>query len=121
MTEGRQPPSRSEQEARRALLHEALRDLPAAPDPARAADEVMRALDSYVDSAVAARSLAPREAPVTDFERRQTAQVPWVAWAVLGAAFVATGVVAVVMSGGWPAAIAVIAIWAVALIILTST
>jgi hypothetical protein len=121
VAEARQPPSRSEQEALRALLHEALRDLPTAPDPARAADEVMRALDSYVDSTVAARSLAPREAPVTDYERRETSEVRWATWLVVGAALVGTGVVAVVMSGGWPAALAVIAIWAVALIALTTT
>lgn len=121
MAEARQPPSRSEQEAQRALLHEALRDLPSAPDPERAADEVMRALDSYVDGAVAARSLAPRETPVTDFDRRGAAEVRWATWIVVGGALIGTAAVAVVMSGGWPAALAVIAIWAVALIALTST
>ena len=114
------PMSRSEREARRALLHEALTDLAGARDPERAADEVMRALDGYLEAAPRTAP-APREPPVTDFDRRERSDVRLATGLVMGGAVIATGIVAVVLSGGWPAGIAVVAIWAVALFALASS
>lgn len=121
MRERRQPGSRSDREARRALLQDALRDLAGADDPDRAAHEVMRALDVYVEEETAARAVAPREPPVTDYDRREPSEIRWATWLVLGGAVVATGVVAVALAGGWPAALAVVAIWVFALVVVTST
>jgi hypothetical protein len=114
-------PSRADREARRALLEEALSQLPTASDPDRAAGEVMRALDSYIESTGGGTALAPREAPVTDFARREEREVRWALWIVIGGAALATAVVAVALSGGWPAAIAVVAIWVIALAALVSS
>jgi hypothetical protein len=121
MTDIRKPLSRAEREAHRAVLEEALAELPGAPDPERAAGEVMRALDSYMEATGAGSALAPREAPVTDYERREQTDVRWAMWLVLGGAVIATIVVAVTLSGGWPAGLAIIGIWVVALFALTST
>jgi len=116
-----QPPSRADREAQRALLEEALSQLAAAPDPDRAASEVMRALDSYIESTGGGTALTPREPPVTDFARREEREVRWAMWIVLGGAALGTAVVAVALSGGWPAAMAIIAIWVIALAALVST
>lgn len=114
-------PSRADREARRALLEEALSELPAAPDPERAAAEVMRALDSYIESTGGGTALAPREAPVTDFARQEARETRWAMWIVVGGAALGTAVVAVALSGGWPALIAIIVIWVVALAALVSS
>lgn len=116
-----QRPSRADREAQRALLQEALSQLPTASDPERAASEVMRALDSYIESTGGGSALTPREPPVTDFARQEEREVRWAMWIVLGGAALATAVVAVALSGGWPAAIAIIAIWIIALAALVST
>jgi hypothetical protein len=116
-----QPPSRADREARRALLEEALSQLPAASDPDRAAAEVMRALDSYIEATGGGTALAPREPPVTDFARQEERETRWAMWLVLGGAALGTAVVAIALSGGWPAAIAVIAIWIIALAALVSS
>jgi hypothetical protein len=121
MPESPRPLSRSEREAHRALLEEALAELAQSGDPQRAAGEVMRALDSYMEATGGGSALAPREPPVTDYDRRERTEVRWAMWLVLGGAVLATGVVAVTMSGGWPAGLAVIGIWIVALFALAST
>jgi hypothetical protein len=119
-----QPLSRAEREAHRALLEEALAELPKASNPERAAEEVMRALDSYIEATGGGTALTPRESPVTNFDRRpETAdhEIRWVTWLVIGGAVLATCVVAIALSGGWPAAITVIAIWVLALAAMLST
>ena len=121
MANSPQPPSRADREAQRALLEEALAQLAGAPDPDRAASEVMRALDSYIESTGGGTALTPREPPVTDFARREEREVRWAMWIVLGGAVLGTAVVAVALSGGWPAAVVIIAIWALAVVALVST
>lgn len=116
-----QPLSRSEREAHRALLEEALAELPRAGDPEKAAGEVMRALDGYIEATGGGTALTPREPPVTDFDRPETKEIRWVTWLVVGGAVLATIVVAIALSGGWPVAITVIAIWVLALAALLST
>lgn len=118
-----QPPSsRADREAHRAVLEDALAELPHAADPERAAAEVMRALDSYMEATGGGTALNPREAPVTDFERRREPDgVRWPLWIVLGGAVFATVVVGIALSGGWPAAITIVGIWVLALAILVST
>ena len=71
-----QPPSRADREAQRALLEDALSHLAGASDPDRAAGEVMRALDTYIESS-GGTALAPRESPVTDFARQEQREVRW--------------------------------------------
>jgi hypothetical protein len=121
MADPPQPLSRSEREAHRALLEEALAELPTASDPERAAEEVMRALDSYIEATGGGTALTPREPPVTDFDRPESSEIKWVTWLVIGGAVLATCVVAIALSGGWPVAITVIAIWVLALAAILST
>jgi hypothetical protein len=121
MTDRREPLSRAEREAHRAVLEEALADLADAPDPHRAAQDVMRALDSYMEASGGGTALAPREPPVTDYDRREKVEIRWAMWIVLGGAVAATAVVAVLLSGGWPAGLAIVAIWVIALFALLST
>jgi hypothetical protein len=121
MAEPRKPLSRADREAHRALLEDALAELAAGADPEQAAREVMRALDSYMEATGGGTALAPREPPVTDFERRESTEVRWVTWFIVGGAAVGTAVVAIALSGGWPAALAIIAIWTLALVALMST
>jgi hypothetical protein len=115
------PPSRADREAHRALLEEALAELVGSPDPERAAGEVMRALDSYMEATGGGTALSPREPPVTDFDRREKVEVRWATWIVIGGAVLGTVVIAIVLAGGWPAAVAIIAIWILALAALLST
>jgi hypothetical protein len=115
------PLSRAEREAHRALLEEAIGELVNSPDPERAAREVMRALDSYMEATGGGTALSPREPPVADFAAREKDQLNWAKWLVVGGAVVATVTVAVAFSGGWPLALAVIGIWALALLALLST
>lgn len=116
------PQSRADREAHRAVLEDALAELPAASDPERAAAEVMRALDSYIEATGGGTALSPREAPVTNFERpREKDDVRWPLWIVLGGAVLGTVIVAIALSGGWPAAITIVGIWVLALAILVST
>lgn len=121
MSEQRQPLSRSEREAYRAVLEDALTELAASSDPDRAAGEVMRALDSYMEATGAGSALAPREAPVTDYAQRERDQLNWAKWLVVGGAVLATITVAIAFSGGWPVAAAVIGIWALAIFALLNT
>lgn len=121
MTDDQKPLSRSEREAHRALLEDALTELAGAADPDRAAREVMRALDSYLEASGGGTALSPREPPVADFARRERDQLEWAKWLVIGGAVLATVTVAVAFSGGWPLALAVIGIWALALLALLST
>ena len=123
MTPPSPPPSRADREAYRSVLEDALAELPTAPDRERAAAEVMRALDSYMEATGGGTALSPREAPVTNYERgrHEVDNVTWPLWIVLGGAVLGTIVVAIALSGGWPAALAVIGIWVLALAILVST
>ena len=116
------PLTHSEREARRALLHEALVELASTDHPERAADEVLRALDAYVDRQ---GSLEPREPPVMEFAPRAAppapAQAPirWSLWLAVLAAVGATIAVAVTITGAKLAAIVIIAIWVVAALAMT--
>lgn len=121
MTSRREPLPRAEREAHRALLEEAIADLVESSDPQRSAAEVMRALDSYMEASGGGTALSPREAPVADYERREQTDIRWAMWIVLGGAVVATATVAVLLSGGWAAGLAILAIWVVALFALLST
>ena len=121
MAEPLQPLPRAEREAHRALLEEALAELPKASNPERAAEEVRRALDSYIEATGGGTALTPRESPVTNFDRPESSEIKWVTWLVVGGAVLATCVVAIALSGGWPVAITVIAIWVLALAALLST
>jgi hypothetical protein len=121
MVNPQRPASRSDREAQRALLVEALSRLPDAPDRDHAAAEVMRALDHYIESSGGGTALTPREPPVADFARREERETRWAMWVVLGGAALATAVVGVALSGGWIAAIAIVAIWVIALAALLST
>ncbi len=117
--------SGAEREARRELLQEALERLADAPDSHTGAQDVMRALDAYLD-VNPATAVSPREPPVTDFTRGSSRParasrgggVSPVLWVVLGAAVLATIVVAFALPGGWPAGLAVIGVWLVALLVL---
>lgn len=123
MTPPSTPPSRADREAYRSVLEDALAELPTAPDRERAAAEVMRALDSYIEATGGGTALSPREAPVTNFERDRSSRddVRWPLLVVLGGAVLGTIVVAIALSGGWPAALAIVAIWVLALAVLVST
>jgi hypothetical protein len=113
--------SREDREARRVMLQDALTRLGETDDADRAAFDVVRALDAYIDAHPAANPPpSSREQPVTDYERRDLRQVRWATMLILGCALVATIVVAVALSGGWPAGIAIAGIWAAALIILAT-
>lgn len=123
MSDPAQRPSRSDHEARRALLHDALTDLATSDDPEGAADEVLRALDAYVGTESGPLPATSREPPVTDFaaDRSDALQARWITWIIVGGAAFATAVVAIAFSGGWAAAIAVAAVWGVALFALLSS
>jgi hypothetical protein len=114
--------SREDREARRVMLQDALTRLGESDDADRAAFDVVRALDAYLDAHPATSPPPPvsREQPVTDYERRELSQVRWATMIILGCALVATIVVAVALSGGWPAGVAIAAIWGAALLILTT-
>lgn len=99
------------------LPHEALTDLATSDDPDRAASDVLRALDGYLDALVP----TPRERPATDPDGREQREARTLTWVVVGGAVVATGIVAVALSGGWPAGLAIAAIWGLALAVLVST
>ena len=118
----RPPLSRADREAHRALLEEALVRLANADDKERSASEVMRALDSYLEATGGGTALSPREPPVTDYDgRREKDELRWVKWFVIGGAALATAIVAVTLSGGWPAGLVIIGIWVLALFALLST
>lgn len=121
MAESPRPLSRAEREAHRAVLEDALRDLAGGKEPERAAGEVVRALDAYIEAHSGGTALAPRETPVTDFARTAPDEARRVAWFVVGGAVVATCIVALLLPGGWPAAAAVIAIWVLAVAALRSS
>lgn len=102
------------------MLQDALTRLGESGDADRAAFDVVRALDAYLDAHPASGPPPSREAPVTDYERRELSQVRWATMIILGCALTATIVAAVALSGGWPAGVAIAAIWAAALLILTT-
>ena len=117
--------SGAERAARRELLKDALEQLAAGENPHAGAQEVLRALDAYLETQ-SPSVISPREPPVTDFSRSATppagprrAFTPAL-WFVLGTAVVATIVVAFVAPGGWPVGVAVAAIWLAALFVLAS-
>ena len=102
------------------MLQDALTRLGESDDADRAAFDVVRALDAYLDAQAPATPPSSRETPVTDYERRELTQVRWATTLILGCALTATIVVAVALSGGWPTGIAIAGIWAAALLILTT-
>ncbi len=118
------PPSRAEREARRALLQEALAKLGEADDHDRAAYDVMRALDAYMDD-VPGRgpygASPSREVPVMTGNAPSDRSAKIIAGAFIVGAVLATMIVAVSMEGGWSAGIAVAAIWIATLALLLST
>jgi len=122
MSDPTRPLPHSEREARRALLHEALVELASTDHPERAADDVLRALDAYVDGQ---SGLEPREPPVMDFAPRAGPPAParpaprWGLWLAILAAMAATIAVAIAISGAKLAAIVIIAIWVVAGLAMT--
>jgi fatty acid desaturase len=124
MTDPPRPLPNSEREARRALLHEALVELASTDHPEHAADEVLRALDAYVDGHA---SLEPREPPVMEFAPRgghpapRTPATRWNLWLAVAAALAATIAVAVTISAAKLAAIVIIGIWVVAALAMTLT
>lgn len=120
MADGPRPLSRTEREARRLLLHDALRALPDAPDTERAADDIMRALDSYIEAAESA-AVASREPPVTDYRKQSARDIRWATVLIIMGAILSTIAVAVVLAGGWVAAAVIVGIWAVALVALVSS
>ena len=103
------------------MLQDALTRLGESDDADRAAFDVVRALDAYLDAQAPDAPPPSRETPVTDFERRELTQVRWAVVLILGCALTATLVVAVALSGGWPAGLAIVGIWAAALLILTTS
>ena len=103
------------------MLQDALTRLGESDDADRAAFDVVRALDAYLDAHASATPPPSRETPVTDFERRELTQVRWAVVLILGCALTATLVVAVALSGGWPTGLAIVGIWAAALLILTTS
>ena len=120
MSDPTRPLPHSEREARRALLHEALVELASTDHPERAADDVLRALDAYVDGH---GGLEPREPPVMEFSQRPALPAPqttrWGLWLAILAAMAATIAVAITISGTHLAAIVIIAIWVVAALAIT--
>ncbi len=102
------------------MIVDALGDLSGAADPHRAASDVMRAIDAYIDSAPP-RTPAGGETPVADYERREIREARSITWIVVGCAVLATLVISVLLSGGWVGALAIGAIWAVALFALMSS
>lgn len=111
--------SRADREARRHLLQESLERLAGNDDPDRAAYEAMRALDAYLDAHESRHPVAPsRELPVIDGSARPGTGVGWLVGLLIGGAVIATVAVTVTMSGGWPAGIAVAAIWLATLVLL---
>ncbi|MGD9695552.1 MAG: hypothetical protein AB7V42_07830 [Thermoleophilia bacterium] len=118
MSEPRPPLSPADREAQRALLEDALAELATSGDPSRAG-EVMRALDQYIE----ANRVAPsRESPVTDYEHREKQEIRWAFWFVIGGAVIATIILAILISGGgWAVALAIVAVWVLAIFALLNT
>jgi anti-sigma factor RsiW len=110
---------RSEREALREVLRDGLLELRRSPDPERAADDILRSLDAYLDRQV--DPAIPPKSPLSEYEARQGREAKTLTWIIVAATIVATGLVAVAMGGGWPAAIVVLAIWAGGILALTST
>lgn len=118
------PSSRAEREARRALLQESLAKLGESDDSDRAAFDVMRALDAYIDDVAddPSRAVSPsREIPVMSGSAPSDRSAKIIAGSFIAGAVLATMVVAVSMDGGWSAGIAVAAIWIATLALLLST
>jgi ferric-dicitrate binding protein FerR (iron transport regulator) len=103
------------------MLQDALTRLGESDDADRAAFEVMRALDGYLEASAPPPAAPSREPPVTDYERRELAQVRWATILVMGGAVLATIIVAVTLSGGWSAGLAIAAVWVVTLLVLLTT
>lgn len=123
MSDTQQSEEVAEREARREVLADAIADLPNSDDPSAAAKDILRALDGYIESE-RVRHPAQREAPVADFSGKSappSGETKWALWAVLGVGVLTTILVVSVLSGGWPAALAVAAIWVAALVALSLT
>lgn len=114
------PSRRVDREAQRALIIEALAQLPDAHDPEAAAREVMRAMDAYIESAAVP---GHREPPVTDYGAAHSARDDSriVLWVVLGCGVLATLAAAVVLEGGWVAGAVILGIWVTALVAIAGS
>lgn len=113
----RRPPPQSpaDREALRALIVDALDDLAAGPDSRRSAEDLMRALDAYIESAP-----VPAPAVVTP-DPAPDVRPAVVLWGVLACGIVATLVAAVLLPGGAWAGIAILGIWVAVIVLLAST
>lgn len=113
-----QPPrSAADRETLRALIVDALGDLGEGVDSRTKAEELMRALDRYIESAPATPSPISAPAPVVADETRARGLL----FGVLGCAVVATIVSAFLLPGGALAGVVILGIWVAAIVILAST
>lgn len=112
----------ADREAQRALIVEAMANLPAASDPGAAAEDIMRALDRYIETAPG-RNPWVREPPVSDYAKVTAAPDDgrWILWLVLACGVLATVVAAVVLQGGTVAGVVMVGIWATVLVALLNS
>ena len=108
---------RSEREARRALLRDALVEFHTSTNARNGADEVLRALDAYLDEERPLPNATPLRADDRDSDRAKGLMALLVTIAV-----VATLLVIVVADGfGWPVVALIAAIWIGTAVTLVST
>lgn len=113
----REPRTAADREALRAIIVDGLDDLADGPDSRRRAEDLMRALDAYIES-------APRDGAVAVPEVQAGAPVENrygpVFWAVVGCGVAATLLAAVLLPGGLWMFTAILGIWIVAFVVLAS-
>ena len=108
---------RSEREARRALLRDALVEFHASTNARNGADELLRALDAYLDDERPLPSTSPARPGDHDSDRAKGLMALLVTIAI-----VATVLVVVVADGfGWPVVALIAAIWIGTAVTLVST
>lgn len=112
--------SEADRETRRALLREALDQLRDAPDD-RSSDDVVRALDAYLDAREP--SSPARSAPTvkSDLDRNERHEIRWITWMILGVAVLATLLAVVTISSGGVTGVVIVAIWLVAAFAMLNT
>ena len=112
-----EPRSGADREALRALIVDGLDDLADGPDSRLRAEELMRALDAYIESAPRAshHDIAPPPAPPAVEGRYGP-----VFWAVVGCGVAATLLAVVLLPGGVWAFSAILLIWIAAFVVLAS-
>ncbi len=112
-----EPRSAADREALRALIVDGLDDLADGPDSRRRAEDLMRALDAYIESAPrAAHHAAEPPAATGPVEGRYGP----VFWAVVGCGVAATLLAVVLLPGGVWAFSAILLIWIAAFVVLAS-